>query len=750
MLPREKYRRLLCLCMAASFAASTLISTPANARDLGSIDVGSVAAPSGYTPPVTVNELNVTPSAGIRDASVGAMSIGNLTTTLLPAQTVSPFTLVGLTWIGPVASGTEFKVRVRESGVWSAWFELEYGEYQGVGEDGTESIDARIGSDPLLTGLADGVEVIMENTSGIVPNQMKVTLVNSQVTKQDQSIGQQSIQMSSANTGLQSQTIAALAGASISPQGALVARPRIVSRAEWGADETWRNPVPRVGTTILAGIVHHTASTNNYTAEQAPAQMRNLYAYFTQSLNYADMGYNFLVDKYGTIYEGRSGCAVGAVNCDGPTIPVQGAHAAGLNANTFGISAIGNFDVLEPENPAAIVESIASLMAWKIAPYGLDPNAMASILSTDTSGSSKYSAGETAITQVISAHRDVGRTACPGRYLYPYMSEIRARATTLLVPVIQGVSVTPTTIDSEGKDLVNVSAVIPANSTWSVDIKNAESGVSFKSVAGTQTVSGPITFEWDRKDSTGLPVPVGNYEVTINASVSGADLPTATNMISIVPGATLPSVPIAVPVVTPVVVPIVAPVVALPPAVTQVGFLRSSRTRTKVSWALDPSSASVETTNSFRISTNQGVSWGRWWPTKGTSFSANWKLGRTYLVEIKSANANGQSSVKRASYKVAKFAPPKPAAVTKVNFKRLSKNRVTVSWSPARGKFAASGYYYRVAKNGGKYGKWTKSSGMRTSVTLSKWKKNQTYKIQVRVRNASGYSPTVTSSFTAR
>ena len=756
MLPREKYRRLLCLCMAASFAASTLISTPANARDLGAIDVGSIAATSGYTPPVTVNELSVTPSVGIRDASVGAMSIGNLTTTLLPAQTVSPFTLVGLTWIGPVATGTEFKVRVRESGVWSAWFELEYGEYQGVGEDGTESVDARIGSDPLLTGLADGVEVIMENTSGIVPNQMKVTLVNSQVTKQDQSIGQQSIQMSAANTGLQSQTIAALAGASISPQGALVARPRIVSRAEWGADETWRNPVPRVGTTILAGIVHHTASTNNYTAEQAPAQMRNLYAYFTQSLNYADMGYHFLVDKYGTIYEGRSGCAVGAVDCDGPTIPVQGAHAAGLNANTFGISVIGNFDVLEPENPAAIVESIASLMAWKIAPYGLDPNAMASILSTDTSGSSKYSAGETAITQVVSAHRDVGRTACPGRYLYPYMSEIRARATTLLAPVIQSVSVTPTTIASDGTDLVTVSAVIPANSTWSVDIRNVGSDVSLKSVAGTQIVSGPITFVWDRKDTAGLLVPVGNYEVTINASVSGADLPTATNVISIVAGANSPPVPIAVPIpiaapiAVPVVVPIVAPVVALPPAVTQVGFLRTSRTRTKVSWALDPSSPSVETTNSFRISTNKGASWGKWWPTKGTSFSANWKQGRTYLVEIKSANANGQSTVKRASYKVAKFAPSKPAAVTKVNFKRLSKNRVRVSWSPARSEFATSGYYYRVAKNGGKYGRWTKSSGMRTSVTLSKWKKNQTYKIQVRVRNASGYSSTMTSSFTAR
>ena len=710
MLPRKKYLRALCLSMAATFAASTLISAPA-------------AAVTGYTPPVTVNELNVTPKTSISSSSIGALSTGKLTTTLLPAQTVSPFTLVGLTWVGPVASGTDFKVRVRESGVWSAWFELEYGEYQGVGKDGSESVDTRVGSDPLLTGLADGVEVKMENASGVVPSQMKVTLVNSQVTKQDQSIGQQSIRMATADTGIQSQAVAALAGASVSPQGALVARPRIVSRAEWGADETWRDPVPRVGTTLLAGIVHHTASTNNYTAAQAPAQMRNLYAYFTKSLNYADMGYNFLVDKYGTIYEGRSGCAVGAVGCDSPTIPAQGAHTAGLNINTFGVSAIGNYDVLAPENPAAMVESIASLMAWKLAPYGLDPNANASIVSTDTSGSSKYSAGQTAITQVISAHRDVGKTACPGRYLYPYMAEIRARATTLLAPVIQGVSVSPTLIDGAGTGPVNVSAIIPANATWSVDVKNADNGTPIQAVSGTQTVSGPVSFTWDRKDGAGTLVPLGRYAVTVNASVGGVALPPATNVVAIA---------------------------SLPQAVTQVGFIRSSSTKTKVSWVADTANPAPVTANYYRVSSNGGKTWGGWKATAGQSFSATWKLKRTYLVEVKSVNALGESAIVRSSYKVAKFAPPKPGAVTAVNFKRLSKNRVTVSWTPAPTEYASSGYYYRVAKNGGKYGKWTKSSGMKTAVTLSKWKKNQTYKIQVKVRNVTGYSPTVTSSFTAR
>jgi hypothetical protein len=156
------------------------------------------------------------------------------------------------------------------------------------------------------------------------------------------------------------------------------------------------------------------------------------------------------------------------------------------------------------------------------------------------------------------------------------------------------------------------------------------------------------------------------------------------------------------------------------------------------------------TTHYYRVSKNGGKSWGAWKSTTKSSFSATWKLGTSYQVEVKSKNALGESKITAAKYKVKKFAPPKPAAVTAVNFKRLSKNRVTVSWKPASTEYASSGYYYRVAKNGGKYGKWTKSSGMKTSVTLSKWKKNSTYKIQVRTRNITGYSPAKTSSFTAR
>jgi hypothetical protein len=303
------------------------------------------------------------------------------------------------------------------------------------------------------------------------------------------------------------------------------------------------------------------------------------------------------------------------------------------------------------------------------------------------------------------------------------MNEIRARATTLLEPVIQGVSVTPTLVDSSGTGPVSVSAIIPANATWSVDVKNAETGAPVQAITGTQTATGPVSYVWDRKDGTGTIVPIGRYAVSVNASVAGVALPSAVNIVSIG---------------------------SLPQAVTQIGFIRSSSTRTKISWVADMANPAPITANSYRVSADDGKTWSAWKQTNKQAFTAKWKLGKTYDVQVKSTNAFGESTAVRSKYKVVKFAPPKPAAVTAINFKRLTKNRVAVSWNPAPTEYASSGYYYRVAVNGGKYGKWTKSSGMNTTATLSNWKKASTYKVQVKVRNITGYSPTLTTSYTVR
>ena len=88
--------------------------------------------------------------------------------------------------------------------------------------------------------------------------------------------------------------------------------------------------------TVKTGFIHHTVNANNYTAEQVPALLRGIYAYHTQSRGWRDIGYNFLVDRFGRIWEGRWG---------GVNRAVVGAHTLGYNEVSFAMSAIGNFDI---------------------------------------------------------------------------------------------------------------------------------------------------------------------------------------------------------------------------------------------------------------------------------------------------------------------------------------------------------------------------------------------------------------------
>ena len=109
--------------------------------------------------------------------------------------------------------------------------------------------------------------------------------------------------------------------------------PTIYSRADWGADERLRDCCVEYGE-VHAGFVHHTVNANGYSRAEVPAILRGIYAYHTQSRGWRDIGYNFLIDRFGRIWEGRYG---------GITLPVVGAHTLNYNENSFAASAIGNY-----------------------------------------------------------------------------------------------------------------------------------------------------------------------------------------------------------------------------------------------------------------------------------------------------------------------------------------------------------------------------------------------------------------------
>ena len=166
--------------------------------------------------------------------------------------------------------------------------------------------------------------------------------------------------------------------------------------------------------------VHHTASSNKYTEAQAFQQIRGIYDYHTKVLKWDDIGYQFLVDRFGNIYEGRRGSMNDLI---------VGAQAGGYNANTIGVSAMGNFDDEDDPKakpPKALVEALTRLLAWKGYQYNLDVKGTTT-LTTTTAGPStaRYKNGVKVTVPVIVGHRNTNLTACPGQYLYSKLGSIR-------------------------------------------------------------------------------------------------------------------------------------------------------------------------------------------------------------------------------------------------------------------------------------------------------------------------------------
>ena len=191
-------------------------------------------------------------------------------------------------------------------------------------------------------------------------------------------------------------------------------RPRIVTRRGWGADEKLRERTFVYTKKVKAAFVHHTASGNGYSCAQAPSLIRGIYRYHVKSMGWRDIGYNFLVDKCGNIYEGRAG---------GVAKPVLGAHTLGFNSNSVGIAVLGSYGTTKP--PAAAVKAIARLTAWKLGLHGVNPKGKTYLKS---GGGNLYPKGRKVRLNVISGHRDGFATECPGRQLYRKLGSTRTTA----------------------------------------------------------------------------------------------------------------------------------------------------------------------------------------------------------------------------------------------------------------------------------------------------------------------------------
>ena len=243
----------------------------------------------------------------------------------------------------------------------------------------------------------------------------------------------------------------AQAGEAIAPAADTDGMPRVVSRAGWGADENLRCKGADYDDGVKAIALHHTAGSNNYTRAQAAAQVRAAYTYHAQNLGWCDIGYNALVDKYGTIYEGRYG---------GLDKAVQGAHIGGFNENTWGISMIGNYEEAQPTS--AMLDSVTDLAGWKAAISGVDPASRVSLRSGGYRGA-KYPAGSTATVYGLFGHSDVHYTACPGQYVIARWPQIRQAAHEKYLTQKSGSVSAPSTDWSDVEDSVDANTDAPVD-----------------------------------------------------------------------------------------------------------------------------------------------------------------------------------------------------------------------------------------------------------------------------------------------
>jgi hypothetical protein len=280
--------------------------------------------------------------------------------------------------------------------------------------------------------------------------------------------------------------------------------PPLVSRAAWGANEAIRRAAPSYARSIQFAVVHHTAGSNSYTAAQSAAIVRGIEVYHVKGNGWNDIGYNFLIDKYGQVFEGRYG---------GVDKNVIGAHAEGFNTGSVGVALLGTYQSTAPT--VAEKTALANLLAWRLDLAHVDP---LSTLTYPSGGNARFPAGTPVFLRAVSGHRDTGFTTCPGNVLYAQLGALARQAATTGLPKLYA-----PTVQGQLGGLVRFQGRLSTSLPWAVTVAD-----STGAIVGTGTgTSSVIDWTWDAST-----VPEASYTWTISA---GPDVRPATGVIGTAP-----------------------------------------------------------------------------------------------------------------------------------------------------------------------------------------------------------------------
>jgi hypothetical protein len=290
---------------------------------------------------------------------------------------------------------------------------------------------------------------------------------------------------------------------------AAVGQPTIISRADWGANESYRfdsgghELFPPGYFPLQKAIVHHTAGRNN--DPDPEATIRAIYYFQAVGKRWGDIDYNFLIDWQGRIYEGRHSRDYGGGPITGEDLAgntVRGAHALDFNDGTVGIALLGNFTSVLP--PAAQRTALERFLAWKLERHGLNPLG-ASTYTNPQLGNSKY-------LNNISGHRDVNQTACPGNAFYATFPALRQAVANRIA------ATTGSSVDHTAPSVRSLAAMVPGTTgatriPFGLIFSEPITGLS----AGDLTVGG-TSAGWTIESITGK---AATYQVNVVAPPGG-------------------------------------------------------------------------------------------------------------------------------------------------------------------------------------------------------------------------------------
>jgi N-acetylmuramoyl-L-alanine amidase-like protein len=370
------------------------------------------------------------------------------------AASTPQFDLVGLHWRGPGA--VEFRTRSL-TGDWSAWRQAAP-ESEDLPDAGTVETERtrnwRLGN-PYWTGPSDRIAYRLRGRV----DRLRAYFVRSPESR----IPLRRVSMSGS--------------------------PLIFGREVWGANEAIRRAPPRFATSVQFAIVHHTAGSNSYTASQSAAIVRGIEVYHVKGNGWNDIGYNFLVDRFGQVFEGRYG---------GVDKNVIGAHAEGFNTGSTGVALLGTYGAALP--PAAARTALANLLSWRLDVAHVDPLSM---LTWASGGNARFPLGVPVSLRAVAGHRDTGFTTCPGAALYAQLGAIARQTASAGLPKLYA----PSVRGGLGGQ-VRFRATLTEELPWTVAVTDAAGRV----VASGSGVSQAIDWTWDAATA-----PPALYNWTIGA-----------------------------------------------------------------------------------------------------------------------------------------------------------------------------------------------------------------------------------------